>query len=210
MSSGVLIKAIILAGCRDFGRSAIASRLPKALWPVVDKPVLEHLLRQLSRQGIRQAVICSGSNELAEVHGDVPILTESIHTDSRLELTLLDEKLPSGTAGCVRDAFDSETDDLLIVFPAGIVSPPKIDELINAHRDGQSDLTVIFNPDHGNIKMPGETSGIYICEASVLKHIPKEGYFDIKEGLIPELLRVGKTVHTAVLPNHAGNFRDWP
>jgi exosortase len=55
----------------------------------------------------------------------------------------------------------------------------------------------------------GEATGIYICETSVLEHIPKEGYFDIKEGLIPAMLRDGRTVHTATLPNHVGNFRDW-
>jgi exosortase len=41
-----------------------------------------------------------------------------------------------------------------------------------------------------------------------LKYIPKEGYLDIKEGLIPAMLRAGKTVHAVTLPNHAGNFRD--
>lgn len=34
-----LIKAIILAGSRDFGRCPIASRLPAALWPVMDRLV---------------------------------------------------------------------------------------------------------------------------------------------------------------------------
>ncbi|MHC4461906.1 MAG: exosortase [Planctomycetota bacterium] len=164
------------------------------------KSALEHLLRHLSRQGIKEAVICSS--------GDGSLLTESIHANNRLELEFLDELLPVGTAGCIRDAASDETDALLVVFPAGIISPPKIDVLINAHRDGKSDLTVIFNPGHGNGKTLGETTGIYICEISVLEHIPKEGYFDIKEGLIPEMLRAGKTVHTVVLPNHVGNFRD--
>ena len=195
------IKVIILAGGRDFGRCPLASRLPTSLWPIVDKPVLEHLLQQFSQQGIKQVVICS--------NGDGSLLADSIHTDNHLELEFLNEQLPSGTAGCVRDAADGKTDDLLMIFPAGIVSPPEIDMLINAHREGQSDWTVVFNPNCGNGGMNGDACGIYICEASVIKHIPEDGYFDIKEGLIPELLRVGKTVHTAVLPNHAGNFHDW-
>lgn len=195
------ITAIILAGRRDFGRCPLASRLPTALWPVVGKPVLDRLLISLANQGVKQVVICS--------NGDGSLLTESIHADNRLEVKFLDEKLPSGTAGCVRDAASSETDELLVVFPASMICPPKIDMLINAHRDGQSDLTVMFNPGHGNGKMLGEATGIYICETSVLEHIPKEGYFDIKEGLIPAMLLDGKTVHMAVLPNHVGNFRDW-
>jgi exosortase len=211
-----LIKAIILAGSHDFGRCALASRLPTALWPVAGRPVLEHLLTSLANQDIKQVTICSnfaGS-----------LLEESIHIDNRLELNFLDESLPVGTAGCIRDAAVDETDALgsrkaetLLVFPASIIHPPKIDVLINAHRDGQSDLTVMLNPDCGNAdthasdrrsKSLGEPAGIYVCRTGILKHIPKAGYFDIKEGLIPEMLRAGKTVHVATLPNHAGNFRD--
>ena len=195
------VKAIILVGSRDFGRCQLASRLPTALWPVVGKPVIEHLLVHLVKQGIGRAVICS--------NGDGSLLTESIHDNNRLELKFLDEHLPSGTAGCVRDAASGEIDELLVVFPASMICPPKINLLINAHRDGQSDLTVMFNPGHGNGKMLGEVAGIYICSPGLLEHIPKEGYFDIKESLIPEMLRAGRTVHTAVLPNHVGNFRDW-
>ena len=207
MGSKKLIKAIILAGSHDFGRCALASRLPTALWPVMGKSVLEHLLTSLANQGIKQVTICSnfaGS-----------LLEESIHAENRLELNFLDESLPVGTAGCIRDAAGDETDALgsrkaetLLVFPAGIIRPPKIDVLINAHRDGQSDLTVMLNPDCGNGKSLGEPAGIYVCRTSILKHIPKAGYFDIKEGLIPEMLHAGKTVHVARLPNHAGNFRD--
>ena len=201
MRSKQLIKAIVLAGSRDFGRCPLASRLPTALWPLAGKPAIEHLLVHLVKQGIDRAVIYS--------NGDGSLLTDSIHANNRLELKFLDEQLPSGTAGCIRDAADSETDELLLVFPASMVCPPKIDVLISAHRKGQSDLTVMFNPAHTNGKLMGEPAGIYICETSILEHIPKEGYFDIKEGLIPEMLRNGKSIHTAILPNHVGNFRDW-
>jgi exosortase len=195
------IKAIILAGSRDFGRCPLTLRLPQALWPVMDKSILERLLQHLLRQGIRQAVICSNANSA--------LLKESIHVDNRLELKFLDEQQPKGTAGCVRDAAVSETDELLLVLPAGMICPPKISTLISAHQKGRSDLTVMFNPGHSCNRMLGEAAGIYIGEVSLLEHIPQDGYFDIKEGLIPKMLRVGKTVHTAVLPHDVGNFRDW-
>ncbi len=181
------VKAIILAGGRDFGRCPVASRLPMTLWPVAGKSVLERLLGHLAKQGIKQVVICSNGNGL--------LLQQSIRVDNHLELmSFLDDKLPSGTAGCVRDATSDEADALLLVLSASIINPPKIDVLTSAHRNGQSDLTVMFNPTPRNGQQAAEVSGIYICEASVLEHIPKEGYFDIKESLIPEMLRAGKTV----------------
>ncbi len=203
------IKVIILVGSRDFGRCLLTSRLLTALWPVAGKTALEHLLTSLADQGVKHATICS--------NGDGSLLAESIHADNGLELKFLDEQLPSGTAGCIRDAtrpeagisdFRFQISDLLIVFPAGMVNPPKIDELIKAHREGQSDLTVMFNPGCPNGKSLGEPAGIYVCNSAIVEHIPKAGYFDIKEGLIPEMLRAGKTVHAATLPNHTGNFRN--
>jgi hypothetical protein len=95
-----------------------------------------------------------------------------------------------------------------MVFPATMVCPPEIDVLIKAHHDGQSDLTVMLNPYCRDNMDASEASGIYVCNPDVLKHIPKAGYFDIKEGLIPKILHAGRTVYAATLPYHAGNFRN--
>jgi exosortase len=194
-------KAIILVGSRDFGRCPLASRLITPLWPVVGETVLERLLAHLADEGIRQVVVCSGE--------DGSSLAESIHVDDRLDIEFMDEPLPVGTAGCLRDAVRGEEDTLLFVFSASIVSPPEISALIAAHNAGKSDLTVILNPDCGDDSHTGHATGIYVCESRVLEHIPEAGYVDIKESLIPEMLRAGKTVHAATLPKHVGNFRDW-
>ena len=194
------IKAIILVGNRDFGRCPLASRLPTALWPVLGKSVLERLLKHLADQGIKEVVICGR---------DASSLLEKMDlTDDSLALSFVDEKLPMGTAGCIRDAVGDGTEELLMVFPSSIACPPRIDELLKAHRDGQSDLTVMLNPYCQNNTDMDEASGIYVCNTEILEHIPEAGYFDIKEGLIPKMLHAGRTVHAARLPYHAGNFRN--
>ena len=165
------IKAVILAGSQDFGRCPVASRLPVALWPVVDKPALERLLRHLSRQGIKQATVCS--------NGNAELLQSSITSINSMQVKLLDEALPTGTAGCIRDATGGETDALLLVFPASMVSPPKIDTLLGAHRNGKSDLTVVLNPSQQQGNSGVESAGIYALEPSILEYIPKKGYCDI-------------------------------
>jgi len=195
------LKAIILVGSRDFGRCPLASRRITSSWPLVGKTVLEHLLTHLADEGIRDVVVCSG-----EAYS---WLTESMTTDDRLKVEFLHEPLPVGTAGCLRDAGKADEEELCVIFSASIVSPPKMDELIEAHNAGQSDLTVFVNPTYDGRVDTGQASGIYVCESSVLEHIPEAGYVDIKEGLIPEMLRAGRTVHAATLPNHVGNFRDW-
>lgn len=195
------IKAIILVGNRDFGRCPLATRLPTALWPIAGQTALENVLVHLANQGIRQVTICHS--------GDDMLLNESIHTDTRLELKFLAEPLPVGPAGCIRDASDKEKNELLLVLPANIINPPEIDFLFSAHNQGGGELTMFLNPGLTNGKHIEQTSGIYVCSSSILKHIPERGYFDIKEGLIPVILRAGKKIHAATLQKHAGNFRNW-
>lgn len=196
------IRVIILAGQRDFGRSRLSADLPTPLWPVVGKPALQRILDSLSAQGIIDVVVCSNREDL--------LLSESVRPSGDINVEFMEEILPVGTAGAVRDAAKGQTDMLFVVVPGSMVSVPEIEMLLEAHNGGKCDLTVIFNPREGNPGQWGSSSGIHVCSGKVLEHIPNEGYFDIKEGLIPEMVRAGKSVHAAVLPKHAGNFRDRP
>lgn len=193
------IKVIILAGCRDFGRCSLASHTHPALWPVAGQPAIERLLQHFSGQGIKQAIVCS--------NGDAPLLKESIADQDHIQLKFLDESLPVGTAGCIRDCADNDGDSLFVVLQGAITSPPNIDELIRVHQKGKSDLTVMFEPSCGNGRQSSQTAEIYICQPSILDYIPKGGYYDIKEGLIPKLLQAGRSIHAATMPQPVGNFR---
>jgi exosortase len=194
------MKAIVLIGNRDFGRCPLASRLPAALWPIAGQTALERLLVRLADQGIKQAVICSDEDGLS--------LNDSIHPDSRMKLTFLNEPLPVGTAGCIRLAACEQEDELLLVLPANLINPPDIEFLIRAHQQGGANLTVFLNPVSAKDGLSGQSSGIYVCQPDIIKHIPKGSYCDLKEGLIPVLLRAGKTIHAATLEQHAGNFKN--
>jgi exosortase len=66
----------------------------------------------------------------------------------------------------------------------------------------------MFNPTSKNGGSDAEVAEIYVCEPTVLQYIPKAGYCDIKESLIPAIVRAGGTVHAATLPKPVGNFQD--
>jgi NDP-sugar pyrophosphorylase family protein len=175
----------------------VASQLPKTLWPVAGESVLQRLLISLAKQGLQKAIVCS--------NGDTSLLRRSVCLESNhnINVEFLDEPLPVGTAGCIRDAVGDDSGRLLLVLPACIVNPPKIEPLLQAHLSSKSDLTVVLNPDTGN------PADIYICSSSLKKLIPKQGYFDIKEGLIPAMLSDGKAINTVTVPGDVGNFHDW-
>ncbi|MBN1788216.1 MAG: exosortase [Sedimentisphaerales bacterium] len=195
------IKAVILAGENNIYAHSMTKSLSTLLWPVVGKSLLERLLLHLSDQGIKQAVICCDTNS--------ELLRKLIGKCDYPELEFIEESLPLGSAGCIRAAAANDKEALLLVFTAGIICLPNIDLLVKQHQQGKADLTVMFNPSGQDNKVTGEFAGVYVCQPSVLEYIPQDGYFDIKEGLIPGMLKAEKSVHAAVLPERTGNFRNW-
>jgi len=197
------VTAVVLVGKRDFGRCPIASRLPVALWPVLDKPALQRLLDSLARQGVKRVILCSD--------GDCDLLRKTITVDENMKVSFLDEELPLGTAGCIRSAITACKENkrkVILVFQGSMISPPDIEPLVNEHHQTGDIMTVVFNPPGEGESGQCQAAGIILCRPEVLNHIPKNGYCDIKETLIPELLRKGKSIHAITLPKSGGNFRD--
>ncbi|MBN1795991.1 MAG: NDP-sugar synthase [Sedimentisphaerales bacterium] len=193
------VTAVVLAGSRDFGRCPIASRLPLALWPITGTPAIEILLKSLSEQGIKKIIICTND--------DVLLLKNNINLPDSINVKFLEEKLPVGTAGCIRDAVNKQTKSLLLILPAAIVTPPDFENILNIPIVNGSKLTVVLQPST-NYMGNSSISNIFICEPEVLEHIPPEGYCDIKEGLIPALVQAGKTARTVMVKRTIGNFRN--
>jgi exosortase len=195
------IKVVILVGPRDFGRCPVASRLHRALWPMAGKPVLQRLIENISGQGITKFVICCDE--------DSGQIRRSLTISDSIEMEFMDESLPRGTGGCVFDAARTGMDELLFVFGASILAPPDIYAMADMHRQAGADMTIMFGPAPENDGTGGEIAEAYVCEPSILEHIPEAGYCDIKEGLIPELVRSEKTIHAARMTTGLGSFGSW-
>jgi exosortase len=194
------IRTAVLVGGQDFGRCPLAARLPAALWPVAGKPALERLLRHLANEGVRDVAVCCG-NAVANA-------VRAMEVDRRLTVRFVVEELSSGTAGCLRDAVASNPGDLVLAFSGSMVCPPSVRDLVAAHVAGEADLTTVFNPEPSGRSHHGTSAEIYVCRPDVLKLIPAGGYCDIKEGLIPAILRAGGIIKPLTLPRDVGNFHD--
>ena len=197
---GLEVRVVVLVGGRDFGRCPLAAHLPAALWPLADKPVLAHLLDHLAKAGFGDAAVCCAKEGAAAV--------EAVCRSAALNAGLVVEELTAGTAGCLRDAVGSDPGDLILVLSAGMLAPPPPARLMEAHQAGGAELSVVFNPGPGGEAAPGSTAEIYLFRPEILPHIPRAGYCDIKEGLIPSILRAGGTIHPVVLDRDVGNFHN--
>lgn len=194
------IRTVVLVGRQDFGRCPLAAQLAMALWPILGKSALERLLDHLAQEGIRSAVVCS--------ENDISKYLEPVRDRGEIAITSLTEELTGGTAGCLRDAVGSDPGDLIMVFSGSMASPPSVQTLIEAHESSGADLTIVFNPGQPDARQPGPPAEIYLCKPDVLRLIPAGGYSDIKEGLIPAILRTGGVVRPFVLAREVGSFHD--
>ncbi len=193
------VNVLILAGSRDFGRCKIASHVPVCLWPVLGRPVIEIAIRNLVNQGVKEIIICS-----EEKIGNFKTLAAEI---PKIHLSFIEESLRAGTAGCLRDAIRGRNKDMTIVIPAAMISLPDIKDLLTAHLEQKADLTVVFNPGHENNEL-GTSTGIYVCGRKILDNIPEDGYCDIKEALIPEMVSKAMVIKAHRLSQNVNNFRD--
>jgi len=200
LSEKLDIRTVVLVGRHDFGRCPLAARLPMALWPIGDKPAVERLLDHLADEGITRVTICCES--------DLSDYLDPVRKNGCLEIEWLTEDLTGGTGGCLRDAVGSDPGDLVLLFSGSMASPPSIRNMIQAHQDSGADLTMVFNPKPSNASGYGTPAEIYLCKPNVLSLIPRGGYSDIKEGLIPSILRSEGTVRPLVLAKDVGNFHD--
>jgi exosortase len=194
------IRTVVLVGSRDFGRCPLAARLPPALWPIGDTPALRRLLDHLATEGIMEVTVCCGQ--------DVRTQVEAICAGDRPHVTLMVEDLVRGTAGCLRDAAGPDPSGLWLVLSGSMMAPPPVETLVERHQANGADLTVVFNPGGEDASGLGSPAEIYLCDAEVLSRVPNGGYSDIKEGLIPAILRSGGAVHPLRLEREVGNFRD--
>ena len=194
------LRVVVLVGRHDFGRCPLAASRPPALWAVAEKPVLLRLLEHLAHEGLERAAVCCD-----KARAD---LVKSVCEKAPLDTTVIEEDLTKGTGGCLRDAAGDNPGDLLVAISGSMSAPPALAPLVEAHRAGDAELTMVFNPDGADEMGYGCPAEIYLCNPTVLQHIPIGGYSDIKEGMIPSILRAGGKVQPHVLPEDAGNFSD--
>ncbi len=202
------LSAVILIGIRDFGRYPLRSHLPRALWTLGNKTLLQRLIDELSWQGIRQAIICVSEED--------DLVRSSITAPDGMEVIFLPQEFERGSAGCLFDAARSTNKERLLLCQSNLLVLPELHELSTAHEKAAADVTMVTCPDSpasaDSKREDGAAGGLVpflLCNRSVLEGVPAEGYCDFHEGLLPQLIRAGRNVHSYRLNESVGSFQDW-
>jgi NDP-mannose synthase len=200
-------RAVVLAGGRGTRLAPYTTVLPKPLMPIGDMPILEILLRQLRRSGIRNITLAVGhlSALLEAYFGDGSRFGVS------LDYSYEDE--PAGTAGPL--ALVEGLDETFLVMNGDLLTTLDFEHLLRTHRERGAtvtvglfekqvplDLGVVETDASGRVTdyvekptLTYEVSiGIYAMEASVLEYIERGERLDLPD-LVLRLVEAGADVH---------------
>ena len=199
------VPAVILAGGLGTRLRPYTTVIPKPLVPIADRPVLEHIIRNLTALGCDRVDLCvSHLGQLIKLYlseADLPPQTQvSYHWESE----------PLGTAGALREVPD--LGGTFLVMNGDILTTLDYGELVAFHRERDAALTVamhakrvdidlgVIEAEDGEVRDYREkpslrfdvSMGIYVYDERALAHLP-DGPCQFPE-LVLRLLAAGERV----------------
>jgi len=210
------MKAVMLVGGFGTRLRPLTLHTKKELMPVANRPFLEHVLANLAKHGVDEAILTTGY--LAEAFEDFP--EDGTHG---VKLTIVREEEPLDTCGAVKNVED-HLDGTFLVLNGDIFTSLDISALVAYHKErdalGTLTLTPVDDPsayglvpidEDGRIQRfiekprPDEivtnliNAGTYVLEPHVLDFVPggePYSFERIREGgLFPLLLAEGESLY---------------
>ena len=202
-----------MAGGEGTRLRPLTANAPKPLLPVVNRPIMEHVLRLLKRHGFDETVVT------------VQFLAAMVRTyfgdgdELGMHLSYATESTPLGTAGSVKNAEAALRDEQFLVISGDALTDIDLTELVAEHRKNGALVTVALksvpNPLEFGIVIAGEdgrisrflekptwgqvfsdtvNTGIYVMEPEVFDHVPAGVPVDWSGDVFPRLLAAGAPV----------------
>jgi mannose-1-phosphate guanylyltransferase/phosphomannomutase len=200
------MKAVVMAGGFGTRLRPLTYSLPKPMVPMMNKPMMQHIIELLRAHGISEIV--------ATLFYQPEVITNYFGDGSqhRVNIKFIHAEEDYGTAGSVRNAADY-LNERFIVISGDVLTDFNLTKALQFHQEKKSHvtllLTCIANPlqygvvitdASGNIvrflekpswsEVFSDTinTGIYIIEPEVLQLIPYHEEFDFSNNLFPMMM----------------------
>ena len=135
------MRAVVLVGGFGTRLRPLTSDLPKQMLPIVDRPMIEHVVGHLAAHGVEEVVLSLGF---------LPDAFLDAYSDGRcagIPLHYAVEPEPLDTAGAIRFAAeDAGIDEAFLVLNGDVLTDLAVDELIVFHRASGAEATVSLTP----------------------------------------------------------------
>jgi mannose-1-phosphate guanylyltransferase / phosphomannomutase len=201
------MKAVVMAGGEGTRLRPMTASMPKPLLPIVNKPIMEHVLRLLKKHGITETVVTVQflASLVRNYFGDGEEMGMVLHYAT--------EETPLGTAGSVKNAENLLNDGTFLVISGDALTDFDLTDLMKFHRDKGALVTVCLTrvpdpldfgitiiddngkvqrflekPTWGQVFSDTVNTGIYVMEPEVFDHVAKGEPVDWSGDVFPELL----------------------
>ena len=224
------MQAVIMAGGQGTRLRPLTSSIPKPMLPVVNKPIMEHIVGLLASQGIKDmcATLQFLPTNITNYFGD--------GSNWGVRLTYSLENTPLGTAGSVMNC-RHQLDGTFLVISGDALTDMDLTEAVDFHRKKGAMATLVLvrvenplefgivvtdtdgrierfleKPNWGQVFSDTINTGIYILEPEIFSYIPEDTAFDFSQDLFPLLLKEGRPLFGYVAEGYwcdVGNFAQY-
>lgn len=144
-------QAVIMAAGSGSRMSALTSKMPKALLPVANKPMILYPVKMLEKLGYKECTVVASNTYLKEIER---VLHESEETKINFHMVGIPDD-DWGTADSIRHIKDSIKGDFM-VLPCDLITDFSLHQLADVHRSSNAYLSVLLghNQDVNDIPVP--------------------------------------------------------
>ena len=218
-------QAVLLVGGAGTRLLPLTYLMPKALLPVLNRPLISYELELLGRSGVPDVLLTTGyqASQLRDVLGGGD--SWGIH------LTYVEEQPPLATAGAIKNAQELLAGDFF-AFNGDLILDCDLTELARAHRRSGALVTILLRQvqdiSHFGLVQRDEqgfvtafrekvdvdetgqrtvNAGVYVMAAEVLDYVPVGEPYSSESDLFPALLAAGLPI-LGHLPAQQGYWTD--
>ncbi len=208
------MKAVVMAGGEGTRLRPMTANQPKPLLPVVNRPIMEHVLRLLRRHGFTDTVVTVQflASLIRNYFGDGDELG--------MNLQYATEETPLGTAGSVKNAESELRDSRFVVISGDALTDIDLSDMARFHHEHQALVTVALKrvpnplefgivitredghidrflekPTWGQVFSDTVNTGVYMMEPEVFEHVAAAEKVDWSQEVFPKLLEIGAPVY---------------
>jgi mannose-1-phosphate guanylyltransferase / phosphomannomutase len=210
------MKAVIMAGGEGTRLRPLTSNVPKPMLPLVNRPMMEHVVDLLKSHGFDEVVVTVAfmANTIRNYFGD--------GAELGVRMVYATEESPLGTAGSVRNAMEHLTERFLVIS-GDVLTDIDLSSIVEHHEEKKALATIglahVENPlefgivitrDDGSIERFLEkptwgqvfsdtiNTGIFVLEPEIFDYIAPDRSVDFSGEVFPKLLEENQPLFGAV------------
>ncbi|HEX9300629.1 MAG TPA: NDP-sugar synthase [Actinomycetota bacterium] len=204
------MKAVVLVGGFGTRLRPLTETVKKELLPLVDRPILDHVLDHLARHGVHEVVLSS------------PYLEEAFHPFIEARrgdptITWITEAAPLGTGGAIVNALGALGSDPFFALNGDILTDLDLTGMLASHREREAVVTIslhhvedarafglVSTDERGRVveflekpldPLPGDVNaGTYVLEPAVLHPWSADRELSIEREIFPSVIASGGAV----------------